>query len=390
MDMIEEQVLVYNARDLDRFIATYSQDVVIEDGENNVLMRGHKPMRERYGALFEANPRLHGRILNRLRIGKYTIEDSQMFDIKPIVTEEVLLGVLKQQFGKPVDNLKTIEGGLIAQTFTFSVDGQEYIVRFDTNKMGANYAKEAYIVEHFKFNSALVPIPAIIGVGQVPNLWYCISDKVIGQRLDRLSLEEFRQAMPSVLATLDAIHAVDVSGQSGYGVFDDQGQGFFSSWPVYLMFVREEERPDGFFGKWHQLFETSFLERDVFERICTQMDRLLDSCPEERYVVHGGYGFGNLLVANGRVTAVLDWIDAKYGDFLYDVAWLDFFDPKRGYPEIFRANYVARDIAIPSYEKRLLCYQCYMALDGLRFFAKSNDPKGYQWVKERILNLITF
>jgi hypothetical protein len=78
MDIIEEQVLAYNARDLDRFIATYSPEVVIEDGENNVLMRGHDQMRERYGALFEANPQLHGRILTRLRIGKYTVDEEEV------------------------------------------------------------------------------------------------------------------------------------------------------------------------------------------------------------------------------------------------------------------------------------------------------------------------
>lgn len=78
MDIIEEQVLAYNARDLDRFIDTYFPDVVIEDGENNVLMRGHEQMRERYGALFEANPQLHGRILTRLEIGKYTVDEEEI------------------------------------------------------------------------------------------------------------------------------------------------------------------------------------------------------------------------------------------------------------------------------------------------------------------------
>ncbi len=78
MDIIEEQVRAYNARDLERFIATYSPEVVIEDGENNVLMRGHEQMRERYGALFDANPQLHGRILARLRIGKYTVDEEEV------------------------------------------------------------------------------------------------------------------------------------------------------------------------------------------------------------------------------------------------------------------------------------------------------------------------
>lgn len=78
MDILDEQVLAYNARDLDRFIATYSPDVVIEDGENNVLMRGHEQMREEYGALFDAKPQLHCRILTRLRIGNYTVDEEEV------------------------------------------------------------------------------------------------------------------------------------------------------------------------------------------------------------------------------------------------------------------------------------------------------------------------
>jgi hypothetical protein len=78
MDIIEEQVLAYNARDLDRFIATYSPDIVIEDGENNLLMKGHDQLRERYGALFEANPELHARIIHRMRIGKYTVDEEEI------------------------------------------------------------------------------------------------------------------------------------------------------------------------------------------------------------------------------------------------------------------------------------------------------------------------
>ena len=51
---------------------------VIEDGENNVLMRGLEQMRDRCGALFDANPQLHGRILTRLRIGRYTVDEEEV------------------------------------------------------------------------------------------------------------------------------------------------------------------------------------------------------------------------------------------------------------------------------------------------------------------------
>ncbi len=78
MDPVEEQLAAYNARDVERFIAAYSPDVVIQDGENNVLMQGHDQMRARYGALFAASAELHCRIAARMRIGKYAVDEEEV------------------------------------------------------------------------------------------------------------------------------------------------------------------------------------------------------------------------------------------------------------------------------------------------------------------------
>src|SRR5688572_12197757 len=155
-----------------------------------------------------------------------------MSDIKPIVSEETVQDIVKQHLNEPADNLELIKGGSVAQAFTFIAKGQEYVIRFNTNKMGANYEKEAFIIQNFASDS--VPIPTIIQIGYTESLCYCISEKAIGERLDQLSPEEIQRTLPSLIETLDAIHLTNVSGQSGYGLFSDQGQGFFSSWPAYL------------------------------------------------------------------------------------------------------------------------------------------------------------
>lgn len=82
MDPVEEQLLAYNAKDLERFIEAYSTDVVIEDGADNLLMRGHDQMRERYKALFEANPELHCRIASRMKIGKYVVDEEEVTGVR--------------------------------------------------------------------------------------------------------------------------------------------------------------------------------------------------------------------------------------------------------------------------------------------------------------------
>ena len=309
-----------------------------------------------------------------------------MSTIKPIVDERSISNLLTRIFAGPVTDLRCIEGGLIAQTFVFRTDERDYVIRFNADNMDANFEKEEFIA--VTYGSSAVPIPEVIAVGRLQELHYCITPRIVGERLDRLSPEEVSQVLPSVIDTLNAIHDTDIGQPEGYGLFDGNGRGFFPDWFSNLTFVKDEERSDGFYGKWHSLFETSFLDRHRFDRVYGQMEELLICCPNKRSLVHGGYGFGNLLIKNGQVSAVLDWIDSKYGDPLYDVAWLDYWDAGRGYRDIFKADYNRRDIDMLNYDERLLCYQCYIALDSMRFFAKSDSHDDYKWTTDRIEGLI--
>jgi hygromycin-B 4-O-kinase len=161
----------------------------------------------------------------------------------------------------------------------------------------------------------------------------------------------------------------------------------FPTWRRSLEFVREEEPDWEFYGKWHALFERTFLERDLFDSIYARMEALLDCCPEQRRLVHGGVDYSNVLVEHGEITAVLDWVDARYGDPLFDIANLDFWDPERGVRERYTRR-AGMDDMETHYEERLLCYQCNMGLEAMKFFAKTDQKSGYLWVRERVLGLL--
>jgi hygromycin-B 4-O-kinase len=309
-----------------------------------------------------------------------------MTSIKPQVAETAVRALLWQEFGTPPSHLTVVGGGQIAQTYGFAAAGQEYIIRFNRDNMLVNFEKEAYVAR--RFGSARVPIPPVFRVGRLETLHYIITQKMPGRPLTALPLGENNTLIPALITTLDAIHASDVADTTGYGVFDGQGTGFAASWRGWLARIREEEDPRDFYGHWHHLFDDTFLERPVWERVYAEMIRLLDVCPEERRLVHGGYGFGNVLVQGGRVTAVLDWLDAKYGDFVYDIAWLDFWGPALGYADRFAAYYAAHGREAPHYRERLRCYRCYIALDALRFFAKAGKQDEYRWTRDGILALL--
>jgi hypothetical protein len=77
-DAVERQARAYNERDLDEFIACYAKDVVVEDADGDVVMRGSDQMRERYGRLFDSSPDLHGEIVTRFRVGSYVVDEERI------------------------------------------------------------------------------------------------------------------------------------------------------------------------------------------------------------------------------------------------------------------------------------------------------------------------
>ena len=268
-----------------------------------------------------------------------------MRSLKPNVGQAEVAALLEEHFGKPIQRLEQVAGGQVARTFSFVAEDRAYIVRFN-RRMGANFEKEVFIAG--AYSSPLIPVPRIVHLGRLGELRYAISEKAIGRPLTELAAVDAAALVRVVLRTLDAIHAADVGATAGYGVFGDDGNGLFPSWRRYLEAIREEEPEWEYFGKWHALFETTFLERDVWERHYERMVRLLDSCPEDRFLVHGNFGFGNVLAHGGEVTAVLDWLDAAYGDFLFDVAWLDFWDAGGEWAEVCRDHFDRKGVQLPS------------------------------------------
>lgn len=299
-----------------------------------------------------------------------------MESVKPTIEEAAIHALLQDTFEQPIQELTPVQGGLIAQTLSFQAGSEAYILRFTTSSIEVSYQKEAFIYKNFA--SASIPIPPILKVGQIGDVYYAISKKLAGRGLSTLSKAEYEQTLPNIIKTLYAIHQVDVRGWQGYGWLDDNGMGIFPSWKTFIARIMEEEHPNGFYGEWHKLFQTTFLEREFFEKVYTHMIRLLEVCPEERYLVHGEYGYNNVLVQDGKVTAVLDWVDTTYGDFVYDIAWIDYWPRGVDQSERFRQYYISQGIPLPDFWQRVACYKCYMGLDAMRFFAKTNNFEAYQ------------
>lgn len=304
-----------------------------------------------------------------------------MDGFKPIIEPSALDALLHTHFAD-VSALNPISGGHMAQVFSFRANDGDYVIRFVPLKWSSGLRKEAYCYQHYA--SASIPIPPILIAGEHAELYYAVSPKIMGITLDNLAPDAFDAMLPAVIAALDAIHSVDVRDQTGCGFFTETGAGMWQSWQGFLTNIKEEEPETSFYGKWHRLFDETFLDRDVWFSLYDEMVNLLPFCPDERWLLHGDFGFNNVLAQDGVITAVLDWSDAKYGDFLYEVAGLILMSPHIDYLTRFTNHYAAKGRAVPHFRERVRCYALHSGLDGLRFFAKQGDQTAYDWVLNRI------
>jgi hypothetical protein len=81
-DPVQQQIDAYNNRDLDGFLAAYAEGATLEDGEGNVMARGHDSIRDLYAELFSESPQLHGEMLNRISVGEYVIDEERVTGIE--------------------------------------------------------------------------------------------------------------------------------------------------------------------------------------------------------------------------------------------------------------------------------------------------------------------
>src|SRR5215472_7644959 len=78
-DIVQKQVEAYNSHDLESFLATYADDVVITSASTGqVLMQGKEKMRERYGDLFRKYPKNRVRIAERRTEGDKSVMDHEI------------------------------------------------------------------------------------------------------------------------------------------------------------------------------------------------------------------------------------------------------------------------------------------------------------------------
>ena len=302
-----------------------------------------------------------------------------MSTVKTKIDNEVVLNFLKSDFAPDLQSLTTIKEGETSQAFSFSSKHSEFVIRINPEKHG--FEKDKYAYEHF--NSQKVPIPKTFQIGKINDKFhYSITEKVAGKIIDHFEKEEIRQFIPELINVLDSIHGFDI-GETQFGDWEIDGKAPETSWKNYL-----HKLIGGFEGYENKTPHSTLLEPEVVQKLIARYKQLVDYCPNIRHLVHADYGFNNLLSDGNKITGVIDWELSKYGDFIYDIAWLSFWETTIDYGDIFLKHYQETNVSVPNFHERLLCYKLHLGLGALSFFSDSEQEKSYKWAKERLLGLL--
>lgn len=295
---------------------------------------------------------------------------------------------LTRRYGAEVDMHDDLAQGEWSRAYAFRHAGRDLVVRF-------NPSRDAFDVDllAMRFASTDIPIPRVIEVGEVEGGFYAISERAFGEFLEELSPGAMRAAGPSVLAVLDGLRLAGTSASTGFGPWDRRGNGRYSSWAGYLLDV-ESEVPDTHRAGWRDFLERSGIATCAFRAGMDALEPLATRVPDLRHLVHSDLLNRNAFVSDGRVTALIDWQCAMYGDFLYDLAWLTFWAPWHPGLEAadFRAtalrHYAELGLAVPHLDDRMRCYELHIGLRHLVYNAWRGDLRNLEGTARRTLEVV--
>jgi hygromycin-B 4-O-kinase len=279
-----------------------------------------------------------------------------------------------ETYGERATILHALGAGAWSQAYAFTLDGQPAVIRF--GHYVDDFRKDQAMAAH---SCPALPVPAVIEIGPagigpagIGPVYFAVSERAPGQILNDLDAAGLRAVLPGLLTALDATRDIDVTGASACGLWDPGGRGPYLTWPDALLACNQEtERVPG----WRAALERSPVGPGPFDEAYARLQRLVEGLPEERHVIHGDLANRNVLALGADITAVIDWGNSLYGDYLYDAAWLTYW--WRWYPQWQSIDIRAemschwkQTGALPAdLEHRLHAYLVHIGLDAMSYNA---------------------
>lgn len=274
---------------------------------------------------------------------------------------------LRRRFGGEIEMADDLPQGAWSRAYAFRHAGRDLVVRLNPDRHAFDVDRLA-----LRFAAPSLPIPDLLEVGEVDaGYYYAISERCFGDFLEDLAPERAEAAVPSLLATLDALRAADTSGSSGFGPWDEKGNGRDHDWTEFLLAV-DAGIPEPFRDTWRGDLARNELRETVFVEGMRELEALAGRCPNRRDLVHSDLLHGNVFVSGARIAGLIDWQCALFGDHLYELAWLTFCAPPWapglatvGLSGRALDHWRAAEVDLTDFDVRMRCYEIRIGVAAL-------------------------
>lgn len=224
-----------------------------------------------------------------------------------------------------------------------AADGTELVVRVGIEERP--YSAEAAVLARVR--AAGIPVPEVAGVCRVEGRPVSVLVRVEGEPLSELGHGDDREARCVEAGEwLARVHRVDASG-------------------LDLVPATSLDEVLDVAARLEHLLPPA--DAGTIGAAASRLDALRTAVVPA--LCHGDFGAGHVLAAEGRVTAIIDWEWASFGDPSRDLAWWQVYDELGGAAGV-RAGYGPGDDA------RVRAWMFAICINATNFRMGQDDPAG--------------
>jgi hygromycin-B 4-O-kinase len=131
----------------------------------------------------------------------------------------------------------------------------------------------------------------------------------------------------------------------------------------------------------------------LFEQVAASFATKVPLCPNERHLIHNDLLNRTILVEDNRITALLDWGDSRYGDYLYNIAhllyWRPWFAQWRNIDILseIEQHYQKKKMDVQDFHERVQCYQMHIGLDSMEYHGYTKRWDNFAWSAKRTFDI---
>jgi putative hydrolase of HD superfamily len=100
--VVDAQIEAYQARDVDRYLTHFADDAAVVLFDGTAMMPDKQVMREMYGRLFADSPDLQVKVVNRIAVGDFVVDEEHLsdFHFEGMPTEMTSVAIYRVADGK--------------------------------------------------------------------------------------------------------------------------------------------------------------------------------------------------------------------------------------------------------------------------------------------------